>query len=86
MVAYAALAEVALNFVRSIFSAAWLEEAAWQRSYAIRALAASAHAGVLRLAALHDAFIAAEDPRLTLKATPLAHLISKVTDVPSKRG
>lgn len=64
---YALLADLALSFLRSLVSAAWRDRGLWAHSEAAEAAAQLASAAVRQAAAVHDDFLSARDPVLTLK-------------------
>ncbi|GBF96325.1 hypothetical protein Rsub_09395 [Raphidocelis subcapitata] len=65
-VAYALLAHLGFNFLRFFCSARWHAAAMWEGSAWTDAAAERAVRVVRRAAALHDAFLSARDPHVTL--------------------
>ncbi|KAL4435169.1 hypothetical protein ABPG77_001851 [Micractinium sp. CCAP 211/92] len=64
---YVLLADLALNFLRSLVSKQWQEAAGWAASAAAAAVAQRAADGVAALARLHDAYLLCRDPVVALK-------------------
>ena len=67
VLSYVLLADIALNFLRSLISKQWLEAGSWAGSAWAAALAERAAAGIAALARLHDSFLLCKDPVVTLK-------------------
>lgn len=66
-VCYALLADLALNFLRSLISKQWQEAGGWAGSDWAAAAAQRASDGVAALAHLHDSYLLCRDPVLSLK-------------------
>lgn len=64
---YVLLADLALNFLRSLISKQWQEAAGWAGSATAAALAQRAADGVAVLARLHDSYLLCRDPMVALK-------------------
>lgn len=64
---YVLLADLALNFLRSLVSKQWQEAAGWAASAAAAAVAQRAADGIAALARLHDAYLLCRDPVVALK-------------------
>lgn len=64
---YVLLADLALNFLRSLISKQWQEAAGWAGSDAAAAVAQRAADGVAALARLHDAYLLCRNPVVALK-------------------
>lgn len=56
------------NFLRSMVSACWRDQSAWDQSETAAALAAAAAGAVNTVAAFHDAALTSRDPAVTLRA------------------
>lgn len=67
MLSYALLADLALNFFRSLVSKSWQESGGWAASGAAEAAAERAAAAVRGLAAAHDRFLLCREPTMALK-------------------
>lgn len=67
VLSYALLADLAVNFLRSLVSKSWQESGGWAGSAAAAALAERAAEGVAALARLHDSYLLCRDPVVTLK-------------------
>jgi len=65
---YLLLADVGANFLRSMVSARWRDQSAWDQSETAAALAAAAAGAIHTVAAFHDAMLTSRDPALTLRA------------------
>jgi hypothetical protein len=61
------LADIALNFLRSLISKQWQEAGSWAGSAWAAALAERAAAGIASLARLHDSYLLCKDPVVALK-------------------
>ena len=81
MLCYALLLELGLNFLRSMVSTSWRDLGLWDHSESAAAAAQLASAAVHRLAAAHDEYLTAQDPRLTLKVRRLSFIGSRITDI-----
>ena len=66
-ISYCFLLDLSLNTLRGMVSAQWQDKAAWGSSSLIKTAADTARAAVLKMADLHDQFLAARDPVLTLR-------------------
>lgn len=66
-ISYCILMDLGLNTLRGMMSAQWQDKAAWGSSNLIKTTADTARAAVLTMADLHDQFLAARDPVLTLR-------------------
>ncbi|BDA42223.1 probable reticulon-like protein B18 [Coccomyxa sp. Obi] len=66
-ISYCILLDLGLNTLRGMVSAQWQDKAAWGSSSLIKTAADTARAAVLKMADLHDQFLAARDPVLTLR-------------------
>jgi hypothetical protein len=64
---YLLLADIALNFFRSLVSKQWHDSSGWAGSEWAAALADRAAAAVAALARLHDAYLRCQDPAVTLR-------------------
>ncbi len=75
-ISYCILFDLGLNTVRSMVSAQWQDKAAWGSSSLIKTAAETAKVAVLKVADLHDQFLAARDPLLTLRIASAVSALS----------
>lgn len=67
--AYALLFSIGINFVRSVVSVKWQTRCAWENSPTVKSYAAQAESFVMGFASVHDKYLSARDPALTLKVS-----------------
>ena len=65
--AYVVLFSIGINFVRSVVSVQWQTRCAWVNSPTVKSVASQSEGAVMKIAALHDRYLSARDPVLTLK-------------------
>ena len=70
-IAYVILFSISVNFIRSVVSVQWQTRCAWVNSPSVKSIALQAEGFVMQIAALHDRYLSARDPILTLKVTLL---------------